>query len=37
MAREAVVVEAGGVELMSRVPLGAARATGFPFGPRVPC
>ncbi len=29
------VVVAGGVEIMSRVPLGAARATGFPFGPRV--
>jgi acetyl-CoA acyltransferase len=29
------VVVAGGVEMMSRVPLGAARATGFPFGPRV--
>ena len=29
------VVIAGGVESMSRVPLGAARATGEPFGPRV--
>jgi acetyl-CoA acyltransferase len=29
------VVVAGGVEVMSRVPLGAARAGGFPFGPRV--
>src|SRR5277367_3135627 len=29
------VVVAGGVEIMSRVPLGAARATGFPYGPRV--
>ena len=29
------VVIAGGVEVMSRVPLGAARATGFPYGPRV--
>jgi acetyl-CoA acyltransferase len=29
------VVVAGGVEVMSRVPLGAARATGFPYGPRV--
>ncbi len=28
-------VVAGGVEIMSRVPLGAARATGFPYGPRV--
>jgi acetyl-CoA acyltransferase len=26
---------AGGVEVMSRVPLGAARQTGFPYGPRV--
>ncbi|HWC36849.1 MAG TPA: thiolase family protein [Mycobacteriales bacterium] len=26
---------AGGVESMSRVPLGSARATGFPYGPRV--
>jgi acetyl-CoA acyltransferase len=29
------VVVAGGVEVMSRVPLGAARQTGFPYGPRV--
>src|SRR5487761_263656 len=29
------LVIAGGVEVMSRVPLGAARATGFPYGPRV--
>ncbi|HVW81838.1 MAG TPA: thiolase family protein [Mycobacteriales bacterium] len=29
------LVIAGGVESMSRVPLGAARATGFPYGPRV--
>jgi len=29
------VVVAGGIEIMSRVPLGAARATGFPYGPRV--
>jgi acetyl-CoA acetyltransferase family protein len=29
------VVVAGGVEVMSRVPLGAARATGFPYGPRM--
>jgi acetyl-CoA acyltransferase len=27
------VVVAGGVECMSRVPLGAARATGMPYGP----
>jgi acetyl-CoA acyltransferase len=26
---------AGGVEVMSRVPLGAARATGMPYGPKV--
>jgi acetyl-CoA acyltransferase len=29
------LVVAGGVESMSRVPLGSARATGFPYGPRV--
>ncbi len=29
------VVVAGGVEVMSRVPLGAARQIGFPYGPRV--
>jgi acetyl-CoA acyltransferase len=29
------VVVAGGVEVMSRVPLGAARAGGVPYGPRV--
>ena len=29
------VVIAGGVEVMSRVPLGAARESGFPYGPRV--
>ena len=29
------VVIAGGVEVMSRVPLGAARAMGEPYGPRV--
>jgi acetyl-CoA acyltransferase len=29
------LVVAGGVESMSRVPLGAARETGFPYGPRV--
>jgi acetyl-CoA acyltransferase len=29
------VVVAGGVEVMSRVPLGAARATGVPYGPAV--
>jgi acetyl-CoA acyltransferase len=29
------LVVAGGVESMSRIPLGAARATGEPFGPRI--
>ncbi|WP_024804488.1 acetyl-CoA C-acyltransferase [Nocardia sp. BMG51109] len=29
------VVVAGGVEAMSRVPLGAARASGMPYGPKV--
>ncbi|MDW8803403.1 acetyl-CoA C-acyltransferase [Streptomyces scabiei] len=29
------VVVAGGVEVMSRVPLGAARADGMPYGPQV--
>jgi acetyl-CoA acyltransferase len=29
------VIVAGGVEVMSRVPLGSARATGMPYGPRV--
>jgi len=29
------VVIAGGVEVMSRVPLGAAKAGGVPYGPRV--
>ncbi|RBM21976.1 acetyl-CoA C-acetyltransferase [Prauserella sp. PE36] len=29
------VVVAGGVEVMSRVPLGAARASGMPYGPNV--
>jgi acetyl-CoA acyltransferase len=29
------VVVAGGVECMSRVPLGAARASGMPYGPTV--
>jgi acetyl-CoA acetyltransferase family protein len=29
------VVVAGGVESMSRVPLGSARSTGHPYGPRV--
>ncbi|MFE2066558.1 thiolase family protein [Streptomyces sp. NPDC059467] len=29
------VVVAGGVEVMSRVPLGSAKADGMPFGPQV--
>jgi acetyl-CoA acyltransferase len=29
------VVVAGGVEVMSRVPLGSARANGMPYGPKV--
>jgi acetyl-CoA acyltransferase len=29
------LVVAGGVEVMSRVPLGATRADGFPYGPAV--
>ncbi|MFI7361302.1 thiolase family protein [Streptomyces sp. NPDC050149] len=29
------VVVAGGVEVMSRVPLGAAKADGMPYGPRA--
>jgi acetyl-CoA acyltransferase len=29
------IVVAGGVEVMSRVPLGAARAEGMPYGPKV--
>ncbi|MGO9383132.1 MAG: thiolase family protein [Mycobacterium sp.] len=35
MSGEQDVVVAGGVEVMSRVPLGAARATGMPYGPKV--
>ena len=35
MAGQYDVVVAGGVEAMSRVPLGAARAVGVPYGPRV--
>lgn len=35
MAGQQDVVVAGGVEVMSRVPLGAARATGQPYGPKV--
>jgi acetyl-CoA acyltransferase len=35
MSGEQDVVVAGGVEVMSRVPLGAAKAGGAPYGPRV--
>ncbi|WP_123026538.1 thiolase family protein [Mycolicibacterium stellerae] len=35
MAGQQELVVAGGVETMSRVPLGAARATGQPYGPTV--
>ncbi|MEB3372142.1 thiolase family protein [Saccharopolyspora mangrovi] len=35
MAGQCDVVVAGGVESMSRVPLGSARATGQPYGPAV--
>ena len=35
MSGQQEVVVAGGVEVMSRVPLGAARATGMPYGPAV--
>src|SRR5207237_9357156 len=36
LSGQADLVVAGGVEVMSRVPLGAARATGTPYGPRRP-
>ncbi|WP_046317035.1 thiolase family protein [Mycobacterium sp. UM_Kg1] len=35
MSGQQDIVVAGGVEVMSRVPLGAARATGEPFGPKA--
>jgi acetyl-CoA acetyltransferase family protein len=35
LSGQAETVVAGGVEVMSRVPLGAARAGGRPFGPQV--
>jgi acetyl-CoA acyltransferase len=35
MSGQQDVVVAGGVEVMSRVPLGAARAGGTPYGPQV--
>ena len=35
MAGQAEIVIAGGVESMTRVPLGASRQIGLPYGPRV--
>ncbi|MDX1876025.1 acetyl-CoA C-acyltransferase [Mycolicibacterium sp. 120266] len=35
MSGQQDIVVAGGVEVMSRVPLGAARQTGQPYGPKV--
>src|SRR6201991_4103586 len=35
MSGQQDVIVAGGVEVMSRVPLGAARAAGTPYGPKV--
>ncbi|MCX5346485.1 thiolase family protein [Streptomyces mirabilis] len=35
MSSQQDVVVAGGVEVMSRVPLGSARSTGMPYGPQV--
>ena len=35
MAGQYDLVVAGGVETMSRVPLGAARESGMPYGPKV--
>ena len=35
MSGQQDAVVAGGVEVMSRVPLGSARATGMPYGPKV--
>jgi acetyl-CoA acyltransferase len=35
MSGQMELVVAGGVETMSRVPLGAARQTGMPYGPKV--
>ncbi|MFJ4781964.1 thiolase family protein [Streptomyces sp. NPDC088794] len=35
MSGQQDVVVAGGVEVMSRVPLGSPRATGMPYGPKV--
>jgi acetyl-CoA acyltransferase len=35
MSGQQEVVVAGGVEVMSRVPLGSARSTGMPYGPKA--
>src|SRR3984893_6154384 len=35
MSGQQDVVVAGGGEMMSRVPLGSARSTGMPYGPKV--
>jgi len=35
MSGQQDVVVAGGVEVMSKVPLGATRSTGMPFGPKA--
>jgi len=35
MSGQQDIVVAGGVEVMSRVPLGAARSTGQPYGPKA--
>lgn len=35
MSGQQDIVVAGGVEVMSRTPLGSARATGMPYGPKV--
>ena len=35
MSGQQDIVVAGGVEVMSRVPLGAARSTGMPYGPKA--
>src|SRR5215469_11351660 len=35
MSGQHEVVVAGGIEVMSRVPLGASKAGGVPYGPRV--
>src|SRR5271155_34398 len=35
MAGQCDLIVAGGVEVMSRVPMGSARESGVPYGPRV--